>query len=109
MVDVQVTGYNEPFRVFNLENNKLNVKTTRSRFNLQIDSDPEDWIQVNRETIDYWRELTQQYLRVHRVINNELLPRYSTHTMGELARKNILNRVGSIANYWKASVEKIVI
>lgn len=58
LVDVIVTGYNEPFRVFNLENKQLNLVTTRSRFNLRLDSDPKDWIQINRETIDYWRELS---------------------------------------------------
>lgn len=44
MVDVEVTGYNEPFRVFNLENKELGVVTTRSRFNMKIDTDPDSWI-----------------------------------------------------------------
>jgi hypothetical protein len=57
-VECEVTGFDPDFRVFHLENKEEGVITTRSRFNLQLKTDPRDWIDENRDKIDYWRDLT---------------------------------------------------
>lgn len=56
IVDVEVVGYNAAFRTFNLENRELGVVTTRSRFNLLLQTDPPDFIEKNRLLIDHWKE-----------------------------------------------------
>lgn len=57
-VDAEVTGYDVDFRVFYLENKAEGVTTTRSRLNLQLVTDPVDWIDANRDRIDYWRNVS---------------------------------------------------
>lgn len=109
LVDVEVTGYEPAFRVFNLENRAEGVVTTRSRFNLKLSTDPDDWIEQNRNRIDYWRDLSQQYLRVQRLINAEMLSRYANHSMAPDLRRRILKLVGDINQYDRELVERSVI
>ena len=44
IIDVEVLSYDEAFRVFVLENKEHSITTTRSRFNLQLATDPDDFI-----------------------------------------------------------------
>ena len=64
LIDVQVDSYSPQTRWFHIFNKELDVDTYRSRFNLKLDSDPADFLEENRELIDFWKEHSSQFLKL---------------------------------------------
>lgn len=53
--------------------------------------------------------MTQQYLRVPRLICNEMVRRYDNHNISDSLRRNILNRTGDITRYDYETVARVIL
>jgi len=59
--------------------------------------------------IDYWRDASQQYLRVPRLITSEMLRRYNNHTLSEDMRRQIVAKIGDLTKFHRDVVERVVL
>ena len=61
---------------FLVENETLGIKTWRSRVFMRLKSDPQDLVTKQRIKVKSLMQETKEYLRVHRLISNEMIKRY---------------------------------
>ena len=64
LIDVYVDSYSPQTRWFHIYNKDLGVDTYRSRFNLRLDTDTVNFLEDNRDLIDFWKEHSSQFLKL---------------------------------------------
>ena len=76
IIDCQIMAYDPKKARFFVRSVELGVSTWRSRLYIQIEGDNMEEMLYEREAVKDRRKATVQYMRVHRLINDELLKRY---------------------------------
>ena len=94
MIPVEVREYNEETSSFLLVNEEKNVHVYRPRIYIEMEQDSKTELKgAMAQTIKHRAE-SFQYLRVARLIQNELLQRYAHIELTEDTRERIYNRIG---------------
>ena len=88
-IRVEVYDFEKVSERFSCYSETENVSTMRSRIYILLDTDHPSEQQANMKQIINLRTEAQQYLRLTRLIQNELLPRYSHIALPEPVRRSI--------------------
>ena len=92
-IDVRVQEYDPTTAKFLVDNEQLKVATWRSRLFMRLKTEPADVIANQRLKVKRLMQETKEYLRVQRLIQNDMMRRYPYVTMPDEVRKNIQKRV----------------
>ena len=109
-IPVQVVDFEEESGNFVLVNERLNIHTQRPRIYIILQGEPFDITLQNLRTTIKFKSESLQYLRVARLIQNELLKRYSHIYMTEDVREKIYKRIGlDLKRSRKRTVMRVVL
>jgi len=116
-IEIRILSYDRDQKKFHVRNDKLNIDLMRERplFTLtQATEDTGILDKMENETMRLnstkERHEAKQYLRVAKLIQNELLQRYDYIGMEEAVRQKIMNRLAiDLTRYPKRSVRKMVL
>ena len=76
IIEVDVVDYDYSTRLFTCFNEQLGIQTTRFRQNLLLDTDPPNFVKESKRRTVFYKTETCQYLRVARLIQQEMIKRY---------------------------------
>ena len=93
-IPVEVRGYDELTSTFIVVNEERKISTQRSRIHLQLEDDHKSELRDAHAQTIFYRSESIQYLRVARLIQNELLKRYPHIALTEDTREKIHARIG---------------
>lgn len=76
-IAVKVCDYDPYTQRFLVQNKEQGITTWRSRLYVRLEGDTRQALEAHRHAVMSWKAESLHYLRVHRLINEELLKRYS--------------------------------
>ena len=76
-IDVRVNDFNPNTQRFLVENAEHKVSTWRSRLFVRLERDERKSAEAEYQRLLEWRKESLHHLRIHRLINDQLLKRYS--------------------------------
>jgi hypothetical protein len=86
------------------------VFTWRSRLFLRVKGESIETIQALKKTVLKWRAFSKQHLRVHRLISEQMLKRYSYLKLPDKILENIQQKIYiSLLEFDPDSVRKLII
>lgn len=109
-IPIEVVGYDENTSSFVLNNSEKNVHTMRPRIYIELEEDKNTELKGAMEETIKLRAESFQYLRVARLIQNELLKRYGHIELTEDVREKIYKRIGlELSRSRRRTVMKVIL
>lgn len=109
-VDVYVNDFNPSTQRFLVENAEYNIATWRSRLFIRLESEERELAKAEYQRVLQWRTESLHHLRVHRLINEQLLKRYSYLKLPDEVLIKIQQRISiNLLNYNPDSVRKLIL
>jgi len=109
-IDVQVLDF-DPFKArFLVKNAEMNIKTWRSRLYVCLKEDKAQELEAHRQEVMRRKADTLQYLRLHRLINDEMTKRYNYLKLSNSVLQKIQSKLAlDLRRYSPDSVRKIIL